>query len=518
MKNNVSETYAASLPTPSHRRSVTLSLSYSVTLILLTLALSVRLAAVEVTLLYWSDRHAHNLPERALIKGDSVTVGGAAHLAAMLNLIRTGSPRPLVLVAGDEFTGTPISSLTRGASEVQVLNQLGVNAFTPGNHEFDHGSRNLQTVMAEAKFPVLLANVRQEVGGGLLFPSDTVLNDGGVQVGVIGLIFQNFTQSVSRDGIINLVATDQALAAVDFVSRRRESCDILVALTHIGWQGDSALAAAVPGLDVIIGGHSHTPLDPPREVGGVVICQSGPYGYALGRLTLDVDTSANNVRSWRGELLRVDPSATPPDRKMEALVDKLEKKVRKLDRQIGALQTDWVMRRGQPSNLAQWAVDAMLAGARAQISDRINLAVINEGNIRKSLPRGPIRERDLWEICPFENPMLVFQLSGDELLGVVRMQLENPREFLTWSGLELQAEGGRIVSLKANGYPVESLSEYTVAATGYIWQQIDSYLGLAQEDRPVFYLPGITQRQLLIDAVLAQKVISTPTDERWEVR
>jgi 5'-nucleotidase len=484
----------------------------------LTLALSSRLSAVDVTLLYWSDRHSHNLPDRALIGGDSVAVGGAANLAGIVNLIRTGSPRPLVLVAGDEFTGTPISSITKGASEVRVLNQLAVNAFTPGNHEFDHGWQSLKTVMTDARFPVLLANVRMETGGGWLFPSDTVLDDGGVKVGVIGLIFPSFTQSVIRDGVMGLTATDPASAAADFVSRRQESCDLLVALTHIGWDGDSALAAAVPGLDVIIGGHSHTPIDPPRVVNGVVICQSGPYGWALGRLTLDVDTVANDLRSWRGELLRVDPSYAPPDRKMKALVKDMEKDVRKLDRKIGTLQTDWVNRRGQPSNLAQWAVDAMLTQARAKISDRINIAVINEGNLRKSMPRGPIRERDIWEICPFENPMLVFQVSGEELIQAVQKQLVAPREFLTWSGLEMQADSGRIVSLKANGYPVEPASEYTVAATGYIWQQIDSYLGLAQDDRPIFYLPGIMQRQLLIDAVLAQKVISTPTDERWDVR
>lgn len=438
-------------------------------------------------------------------------VGGAAVLAGMVSALRSSTPRTLVLVAGDEFTGTPVSTLTNGLSQVQILNRTGIDGFVPGNHEFDYGWQSLLDVMRKARFPVLLANVVRVETMERLFPPDTVLHLAGVEVGIIGLIYQEFTRSVIRDRALGVTGLDPVLSARTFVASRRDSCDLLVALTHIGWRGDSLLAAEVEGLDVIVGGHSNTVIDPPREVNGVIIVQSGPYGRNLGRLVLEVDTAEGGITRCRGELLRVEADAAQPDPNVDKLVRRLEKRyTHRLDRQIGTLQTDWHIHSRSPSNLAQWAVDVL----HSEVPEA-HLAVINNGNIRKSLPRGPILERDIWEICPFENQILVLQISGMELRQVVRKQLEEPREFLTWSGLRLESEDGEIRTLTVRGRPVDDMDEYSVVATGYIWDHLDSYFGLQQGERPIFYLPESNQRESLVEAVIAQSVISAPTDDRW---
>jgi 2',3'-cyclic-nucleotide 2'-phosphodiesterase (5'-nucleotidase family) len=225
------------------------------------------------------------------------------------------------------------------------------------------------------------------------------------------------------------------------------------------------------------------------------------------------------VRGFRGELLPVRKGAAEPDPKVSRLVRKQNDQFAKgLDRRIGTLETDWRLNYGRPSNLAQWAADAMLLGVRRHISDQIHLAVINEGNLRKELSRGPILERDIWEICPFENPVVVFQVTAEELGQSVHFLSERPAEFMTWAGLKVKFENGHITAFSVGGIPVRPQEQFTVAASGYVWQHLDSYLGLSQSDRPNFYLPGITQRDLLIEAVVSDKVISTPLDDRWDVR
>ena len=492
--------------------------SFILILTMVVLTLPSSLPAVELTLLYWSDHHAQHLPERIEIEGKEVEVGGSAYLAGMVDELRAGSPRTLVLVAGDEFTGTPVSSITKGHSEIEVLNRIGISAMVPGNHEFDYGWKSLVKVMHDADFPVLLANVTLGDSGQGLFPSDTVFDLGGVKVGVVGVIYQNFGQAVVREGILGLKPSDQILAVKAFVAKRREACDLLVALTHVGWEGDSAMAEAVNGLDLIIGGHSHTRMVKPRLVHGVTIVQSGPDGLSLGRLTLDVDTTADRITDLRGDLITLRNDQIKPDAKVAALVKSLERKYTKdLNRGIGTLETDWNL--GRHSNLSQWAADAMLSGVREKISDRINMAVVNDGNFRKKLPRGAITERDIWEICPFENPVVTFQVSGEELIKVMHKLLRQPDEYMTWSGLRLEAVGDSIISLIVNGLEVDPYNEYAIATTGFVWEHLDQYLGIPQSDRLNIYWPNIMERDLLIEDVTSRKVVSTPfDDERWVVK
>lgn len=469
--------------------------------------------AEEVTFLYWSDRHSENHPTSELRDGKWVDVGGAPLLAGLVNEIRGDGSKTLVCVAGDEFTGTPVSTLTRGLSEIKILNKIGIDVFVPGNHEFDHGWKSLMKVTGSANFPIILANVVNEQMKRYLFPPDTVLICSGVRVGVLGLIDEKFREHVIREGVLGIKPSNIVLAAELFVESRRESCDILVALSHMGWTSDSMLAEQVGALDVIIGGHSHTPIDPPREVNGVVIVQSGPYGKRLGRLVVDVDTVANRIMNYRGELLSVESTIAEPDPKVRRLIGKLEKSfTKKLDNKIGILKVDWKTG-NRPSNLAQWAVDVM-----RRVEPRAALAVINSGNLRKNLDRGPIKERDMWEICPFENSIVTMQMTGSVLKHVIKFQLEQPREHLTWNGLHLKAVGGEIESLTVGGREIVDDEYYVILTTGYLWGNLESYMGVNHKYVNSFKLPGIKQRDVFIQAILMDKVVGKPLDDRWDVR
>ncbi len=490
-------------------------ISFAVTLsaVMILTALCSRLPAVEVTFLYWSDRHSLNLTKYEVVGTDTITTGGAAVLSGMVNMLRGDDPRTMVMVAGGEFGGSPVSLLTSGLSQVMILNRIGIDAFLPGNHEFDHGWQSLLEVMDEAEFQILLSNVIKTDNFDHLFPPDTVFYLSDVVVGVTGLIYPNFSSSVNRDGVIGIEEVDPIAAVSDFIEKRRESCDLLIAMTYFGWELDSILAAEVDGLDVIIGGRAPEPLDPPRRVNGTIIVQSGANGQRLGRLVVDVDTSGGGVIGFRNSMLRIVPGAAESDEKLEKLVHKLEKKhTGHLEETIGVLQTDWNFQIDKPTNLTQLVADIIRS-----ILPSSQLALLNNGSLVKGLVRGPIRELDIWEICPYDYPMVVFQISGRELKDIISKQLTDTGEFLTWSGLKVEASGGEIISLRVNDLPVKDIDEFAVLTTGSLWGNLGDYLAVSSVNRPRFYLSGANLRNEIVEAVKTLKIIPFELDDRWKV-
>ncbi|MFH1734626.1 MAG: metallophosphoesterase, partial [bacterium] len=156
---------------------------------------------ITLTVLHWNDFHSHNLPFSAVLHGDTVNVGGAAHLAALIDSLRLLSPNPVVLHAGDEFMGTPISTITKGKSQIEVLNLFQLDAFALGNHEFDYGWETLKTRLAEAEFPVLCANVYDETTGKPIALTSIILKRSGVRIGIIGVNTRHLDSVVLEESL-----------------------------------------------------------------------------------------------------------------------------------------------------------------------------------------------------------------------------------------------------------------------------------------------------------------------------
>jgi len=469
---------------------------------------------VELEIFYWGDFHAQNTPSKLVVDRVTQKGGGAAALSGLLKSMRQKDMRTLTFDAGDQFTGQPISSLTKGDSQIKLLKKLKVDAFVPGNHEFDYGWKSLIEITERVKFDILLANVIRMEDNTTLFKPHVIYDLDGLKVAIIGLIYQDFTHTVIHEGIVGLEATDPIVAAQQFVETFKDSVDLLIALSHSGWAQDSILANRVPELDLIIGGHSHTVLPKPKIINTVMIAHAGSNGRYLGHMNLIIDTTANAIISYNAELIPVITDSIKADRKVAKLVKRFEKKhAKRLDRRIGTLASDWNTGKHDQSNMAQWFADAL-----RNISPRINLSVINNGNLRKSLKRGPIYERDVWEICPFENSVIVFQITGQELINTVNFLINTPREFMTWSGLNVVAQDSIINSIHVNNFPVNPNEEYAVVTTGYVWDHIKSYLNIIPDasNRPFFFIPG-NQRDYMIEAVELENVVSKSLDDRWLV-
>jgi len=271
--------------------------------------------AVQLTILHVNDTHG-----QLETKGNS---GGIARLATKLDDIRTAcSDQPVLLLhAGDILSrGDALTRRTRGAANFALMNHLQFDALTPGNGEYYDGVANLQARIAQAKFPTLSANVKLKSTGRCLSKPYVIIDAGGVKVAILGLCFVR----TDLPSAAPLEVADPILVARAFVEElRKKRADVVVLLTHLGFLDDIRLAAQVPGIDLIVGGHSHNVLPNGHLVRGpdgadVLIVQAGDYYRYLGRVDLKLRKTGGSYEIFSAkarlipldEQVRLDPTVT----------------------------------------------------------------------------------------------------------------------------------------------------------------------------------------------------------------
>ena len=258
----------------------------SLRLILYCLVLIIFLAApaaareARLRLLYVNDFHGFAEPYQPLAATE--LLGGAAYLAGAVDRLRIQRPT-LLLAAGDMIQGNNWANLFQGKSSLELMNTMRFDAMVVGNHEFDYGRKVLQQRLQEARFPLLGANVQ---GLPLLKPY-VIKNLQGVRVAIIGVVTADTPTSTHPRNVAGLKFSPPDAAVTRCLKELRGQADLVVVLSHIGYSEDRALAQKVPGIDVIIGGHSHTKLEAPAVVNHTIIGQAwetcqGPGGPGSG--------------------------------------------------------------------------------------------------------------------------------------------------------------------------------------------------------------------------------------------
>jgi len=249
-----------------------------------------------ITLLHTNDTHSRIEPFGPG-SGDLSGRGGMARRATLVRRIRQAIPSVLLLDAGDVFQGTPYFNQFKGFVDFKLMSLCGYDAGTLGNHDFDRGVDGLVAAMAEARFPILNCNLdtRNAPALGSRLRPWLVKAFPGVKVGLTGVCV-DFQGLVARENHAGVDWRDPVAGLKPVIRHLREveRVDLVVLLSHLGFdrQGEAIddlnLARLVPGIDVIIGGHTHTFLDAPRKVGETEIFQVGFAGVNLGRMDLTV--------------------------------------------------------------------------------------------------------------------------------------------------------------------------------------------------------------------------------------
>ncbi|MGQ9581872.1 MAG: bifunctional metallophosphatase/5'-nucleotidase, partial [Armatimonadota bacterium] len=244
-----------------------------------------------VTILHTNDIHGNILPRSG--------PGGLARAATLINQVRSQLPNVILLDAGDIIHGTSEDYLSRGIASISVMNAIGFQAATTGNHEYDFGLDVLERVASIAQFPLLAANVRSVRGGdwnGII--RCVVLNIDSICIGILGLTTLETVSLHWPGSIKDIVVEDPIATAKQLVPTLRSSVDVLVVLSHLGFDQDRLLAEEVPGIDFIIGGHSHTVVNNWNWVGDTMITQTGAYCRALGRIDFIVHKRNGKAEIW----------------------------------------------------------------------------------------------------------------------------------------------------------------------------------------------------------------------------
>jgi 5'-nucleotidase / UDP-sugar diphosphatase len=483
------------------------------------------LPAGSLLLAHTNDLHAHFLPEPAPWLPGEPRIGGMVALSAELEALRAaaGEEAVLYLDGGDLLTGTPLMEFramdARGGDMVDFLELLGCDAWVMGNHEFDFGYENAAAIARASErvgVPVLSANLDERLGGPPAFPAlrdHVILERNGVRIGVFGLTTPGLERLASRDTMARLAVAPLVAEARAQVAALDPDTDLIVALTHIGIESDRRLAADVEGIDLIVGGHSHTAMLSPERVGATWIVQAGSYGRQLGVARLDVVDDA--IARFEARLVDLGPAPPrgTPRREVVRLADTLEDRVEeRFGAVLGEVAADLRREGGQESGLGRWAADAMRAAGRAEIG------LYNSGGLRADLLAGPLTRRDLYEVFPFANQVVRFELTGEELVVLVLHSaagmVGGRHAPMQMSGLQATWHAPRgapeIVDLQVGGRPVELGRRYVLATNSFVAEQWRSNLGVEPRDPVVLDVTALQAAE----AWAAQGPLRPPPDAR----
>ncbi len=448
---------------------------------------SATVRAAELTILHTSEHHGTLQP---IDDGPYKGLGGVARRAALIEKIKAEVKNVLLVDSGDLVIGTAMSSVFRGAPDIEAMNLMAYDALGLGNHDFDFGLTHLRELNTKARFPFLCTNVTPKESG--ICDHYVIKKVGGLRVGLLGLIGRKVFPDLFAPAVTKDVQFRHPFeAARSAIAELKGRADLIIALTHEETDEDLELARAVPEIDVIVGGH--TPgfgglilAGAGRPLGGRVavtprapiFVKSHQQARTLGRLDLVV---AKNKRSAEAQNIFID-STLAEDPRLAALVrDYAQRLEVETSRVVGFsavdLEGESVDVRSRETNFGNLLADLALKQSGAEI------ALINGGAIRGNIPAGSVTLKQIMRTLPYNDPLISVKVKGGELRQAMENSVSRIPEsgrFLQLAGLELRfdpaaALGSRVKELRFKGAPLESGREYTVVVNRFVADGGDGY-------------------------------------------
>lgn len=486
--------------------------------------------AITITILHTNDMHAH--VEAFTQHGHEM--GGYARQATLIERYRASDPNPIVLSAGDTFQGTVYFNVYHGLADLAFMNYAGYQAMAVGNHEFDRGSAVLARFAKLARFPLLAANLDVSSDtelAGLIKPS-TVLEVGGERIGIVGAITPELLRiSTPGPGVKLLDLVTSVQRAIDELTEA--GVDKVILLSHLGYEADKELAPQLRGVDVIVGGHSHTllgtvaglpqPFGPyptvakDRDGNTVLIVQAWDWGRVLGRIEVSFD-GAGRVTSWADAAPVPIVPAVPEDPTVASMVAAFALPLAAArDTVVGHTVTGVARTRVTPRHadnpMADVITDAMLAATQKAGSVA---AFVNSGGVRAALDPGPITYGQAVTVQPFNNTLVQLDLTGAELKAMLEETLgglpKSAAGLLYPSGgtsyvIDIRKPAGdRIARLEVGGKPLQAGATYRITVPSFIAAGGDGH-ALAKSASGYRYDTGILDVDALVDYLKAHDPI-----------
>ena len=487
-----------------------------------------------ITILHTNDHHGRFWKNR---DGEYGMAARKTVIDQIRQEVKAAGGYSLLLDGGDVNTGVPESDLQDAVPDFRGMNLLGYDAMAVGNHEFDKPPVVLQMQRDLATFPMLSANIYKD--GSRMFTPYKVFNLGGVRVGVMGLTTEDTQKMVHPGNVRGVTFANVQTETAKLLPELRTKADVVIAATHMGHYedgkhgvqapGDVELARAVKGLDMIVGGHSQNPacmkaenvLDrayvpgtacQPDRQNGTWIVQAHEWGKYVGRAdfsyrngefklvkyTLIPINLKKPVKTTDGKtvLQTYAPEIAESPEMLQLLKPYQDFGQQKLLVEVGSsdgkLEGDRSVVRNQPTALGVMIGRAMMDKTQA------DLAIVNAGGVRDSLPAGQITYKDVLTVHPFGNTVVVVTLTGNEVrdyLAAAAKMTAGSGAFAQFAGVQLVIEAGQVVSAKVAGQDIDPAKTYRMAINNFVAAGGDGYPKLSTH--PGYVDPGFVDADVL---------------------
>lgn len=437
----------------------------------------VQLRAEKLVLVTTNDTHSQIDPT------DDDNLGGVLRRKVVIDSIREANPNVLLIDLGDVVQGTLYFNNDKGDIENRMMNELGYDIRILGNHEFDNGVdelartwRNNTSVNITTNYDLSNTPLKD------MFERHLIKQYGDKRVGFLGINLQ--PKGMISEGNYDGVEYIDAMKAANMMAwylKNYEKCDMVIALTHIGYPdedtgaSDTQLAAASEDIDIILGGHSHTIIDtkapndtipwilPAADGDSILVTQAGKSGKYVGVVEIDLDDETADYR-----LIRIDSRLDSRiDPRLDAIIEPYRQRVDSIMR-VPVSRTRHALEKDSPE-LSNWVADFIRDRGSEITGAPVDFAIANKGGIRRGLPKGTVTEGQIISMLPFNNYIVVLDIKGSDLIKNFEVMIKT-----AGNGLSSEADvvydpiGKRIVSATIDGKPIDPDSTYRIATIDYL--------------------------------------------------
>lgn len=442
------------------------------------------------TILHSNDMHGDFLAE--IRAGEEKMIGGLALLSGYINKVRAEEANVLYVIAGDMVQGSLIDAEYKGVSTMEIMNYLSPDVVALGNHEFDYGLPHLLFLEKVATFPIVNANLYIKKYNKRLMQPYKIIRKAGFDILFTGIITEKVIDSIRKDPLVgSFVTLEEASHEVGVITNayKNDDIDLTIVLTHIGFESDLELAGMMKpewGVDMIIGGHSHTVLEQPARVNDILIAQAGVGTDQIGRFDIWVDDDTNSIVDYTWQLIPIVEGIAEPDANLKAFIDTFKTEV---DAKYNTILCKLSCCHTHPCREVETSLGNLFADALAEMGE-CDVVLVGSGSIRGESLGPLVTLKDFRTIFPYEDYLNRYRVSGAHLkrifAHIMRPDNRNGEGECYQVNRSIQAvytdSTGQLLSLTYNGSPVEDGREYSIGLTGYHIMNCQDYLNISPDE------------------------------------
>lgn len=438
-----------------------------------------------ITILSTADIHGHIVYDEetgGYYTLDEVSVMmGMPLMKHIIDEVRNENKNTLLLDSGDLFHGTNEANIEKGKGVVEVANLMGYDAMTPGNHDFNFGFDRLLEIRGQLNFPVLSANIYKD--GKPAFDEYKVVNAGNKRIGLFGLTEVGAlinTNSRDNEGV---TLEDPVKCARRIIEELKDKADVVILISHLGDDVDRELVKKVDGIDLILCGHHHFLYEKADKVNNTYLVESGGYSTHVGQADMYFKDGKLAKLDWTPKNIKDKSKADPV---LDAVAQKYHTIAFESAKEVVAKTKDKLDGfrsnvRTKETTLADLLTDAMRETGKADI------ALMNGGGIRESIPAGDINLYSIGKALPFVNSLVTIEAKGEDIYSAIERGIRlypdggSNGGFLQVSGIKYEFDaskpaGKRLVSITtSDGRALDKDKYYKVATNDYLYNGGDGY-------------------------------------------